>query len=237
MALTLSRFERMSIQRFGAVDIDGLWLLRRTKGDNMNPRFPGFDERKDVTIVREQWYRHVRGTEYLAANPVDVPDLTSLIESHTDISSSVVFNPPVGAATAGRHDPFDALPPELCAMLLEMLKPRDVANLRQSSRAFLQLPQAYFKHLIRREMPWVWELREGDSEPTQGIDWFALWNKLSASDGGSCADEKERAAGDVDESHLYDGRFEIKGLRNRRMIYRDITIILDMISNARADFD
>lgn len=101
----------MSIQRFGTVDIDGLWLLRRTKGGNMNPRFPGFVERKDDTIVREQWYRHVRGTEYLAADPVKIPELTSLIESHTDVSSNVAFNLPVSAATAGRHDPFDALPP------------------------------------------------------------------------------------------------------------------------------
>jgi hypothetical protein len=226
----------MSTHRFGFVDIDGLWLLRRTKGDY--PRFASFNEREDVTSVSEQWHHHVQGTEYLAANPVDVPELTSLLEScHTESSSDVVFNPPLVSATPAAHDPFRALPPELCAMLLEMLEIRDVANLRLCSRTFSQLPQTYFKHLIRREMPWVWELHDkhSGSEPKRGVDWFALWNQLSASDGGSCADEKKRAAADYDEGHSYDGVVEIKGLRNRRMIYRDITIILDMISEARAE--
>lgn len=39
----------MGVHLFGTVDIDGLWLLRSTKGDY--PRFTSFDKRKDVTIV------------------------------------------------------------------------------------------------------------------------------------------------------------------------------------------
>lgn len=225
----------MSIHRFGTVDIDGLWVLRRTRGDY--PRFASFNEREDVTIVSEQWYHHVPGTEYLAANPVNVPELTRLLEScHIETSSDVVFKAPLVSATTA-HDPFRALQPELCAMLLEMLESQDVANLRLCSRTFSQLPQTYFKHLIGRKMPWVWELHDNHSvsETKRGVDWFSLWNQLSASDGGSCADEKERAACVGDESHSYDGKVEIKGVRNRRMIYRDITIILNMISEARAE--
>jgi hypothetical protein len=221
----------MSLHLFGTVDIDGLWLLRSSKGDY--PRFTGFDERKDVTIVGEQWYYHLPGTEYLAANPVEIPELTRLIKSHTESSSDVVF---INLDGSTARDPFHVLSPELRAMLLEMLEPRDVANLRLSSKAFSQLPQTYFKHLIRREMPWVWELQDIHSaiETRRGINWFSLWNALFAADGGSCADEKNRAPAGGYGSHSCKDS-EIKGLRNRRMIYRDIGIILDMISEARVE--
>lgn len=221
----------MSMQRFGRVDIDGLWQLRRKRGDF--PRFASFDERKDVAKVGEQWYNHVPGTEYLATNPVDVPELTRLIESCAKASSDAVFSLP--AIPTSARDPFHDLSPELRAILLEMLERRDVANLRLSSKAFSQLPQTYFRQLIEKEMPWVWELHDTHSgtEPKRGIDWFALWNKLSASDGGDCVDEQKRA--ESSEPHSYDGKLEIKGLRNRRMIHRDINVILDMIADARAE--
>ena len=181
----------MSIQRFGVVDIDGLWLLRKTKGGY--PRFADFDERQDVVLVREQRHRHVPGTEYLATNPIDVPDLTRLLESRPEHSSDVVFKPLVASTSA--QDPFQALSPELCAMLLELLGSQDVANLRLSSKAFSQLPQTYFRHLIRQEMPWVWELHDtdGGSEPKRGLDWYDLWKDLWILDGGFCADEDARA--------------------------------------------
>lgn len=61
-------------------------------------------------------------------------------------------------------------------------------------------------------------------EPKRGIDWFALWSRLSASEGGDCANGKKWA--ESSEPHSHDGKVEIKGLRNCRMIYRDINIIL-----------
>lgn len=219
----------MSMQRFGIVDIDGLWRLRMTKSDW--PRFAGFDERKDVISVGEQWYRHMPGTEYLAANPVKVPALTKLIQSVPEAFDDVVFDQLVTSTTA--QDPFQALSPELRIMLLDMLAPKDVANLRLCSKTFCQLPQSYFRRLIEREMPWVWELHDTRNRvpPKHGTNWFALWNRLSASDGGACLDEQERYSGGRDGSHAYDGHVEIKGLRNRRMIYRDISIILDMMGS------
>ena len=38
-------------------------------------------------------------------------------------------------------------------------------------------------------MPWVWEVEH--LSPKQ-VDWYRLWCKLKAADGGSCIDEKER---------------------------------------------
>ena len=221
-------FKRMSIQRFGAVDIDALWHLRETKC--AGPRFAGFEERKDMLCANGRWRQHVPGTEYLATNPVVVPKLTELIESCATASSDVVFSQL--AIPASAHDPFETLSPELRTMVLERLGPRDVSNLRLSSKEFSQLPQTYFKHLVAEEMPWIWELHDTHtgSAPRRGIDWFALWNRLRASDGSDCADEKRRAEPGGDRWHTYN-KVEIKGLRNRRMIYRDIGFILDMMAS------
>jgi hypothetical protein len=227
----------MSIERFGTVDIDCLWNLRKAKGDE-HPRFQAFDERADVVLVGKQNYHAVVGTEYLASNPTEFPEMASLIRSCTEAASDVVFNQlPTLAST---DDPFQTLSPELRLILLEMLEKRDVANLRLSSKTFSQLPRTFFRQLIGDEMPWVWELGcLGSKEiPREGVDWFTLWNKLSAADGETCLDEKTRAENaqvEGDRSHALAGEAEIRGLRNRRIIYRDIGIILDIMAEAKGE--
>jgi hypothetical protein len=222
----------MSIQRFGIVDIDGLWQLRKLRC--AGPRFSDFQERKDMLRTNGPWHWHFPGTEYLAANPLVVPKLVKLIERCSNSSSDVVFSQLT--AHASTHDPFDTLSPELRTMILDMLGPRDISNLRLSSKEFSQLHQSYFKQLIAKEMPWVWELHDNytGSMPKRGIDWFALWSQLRVSDGGDCADEKRRSQRGGDKSHTYN-EAEIRGLRNRRMIYRDISMILDMMADARTE--
>lgn len=220
----------MSTQRFGRVDIDGLWQLRNTHGDY--PRFVDLEERGDVTLVGEQWYDPVPGTEYLAANPVDIPALKRLLETCEESNSSTVFEQLPDPSSPTR-DPFQVLSPELRMMLLNYLEGRDVANLRLTSKIFSQLPQSLFKELIRKEMPWVWEMDDLQSgeKVKHGIDWYLLWCKLASADGGNCSDEADRSKGvqpAVDRTEL-----DIKGLRNRRMIWRDIDMVLDMMAENR----
>jgi hypothetical protein len=217
----------MSIERFGTVDIDGLWNLRKTKGGH-RPRFRGFDERADVSLVCEQKYHAVVGTEYLASNPTEVPEVVEIIRSCTRAASDIQFSQ--RPASASTRDPFQALSPELLMMLLEILERQDIANLSMSSQTFSQLPQTFLKQLLRKEMPWVWELDDIGSE--ENVDWLALYSRLHAADGGNCSDEKARAKGI--RSHTLNGKSEIRGLRNRRMIYRDIGIVLDMMAEANA---
>lgn len=122
-------------------------------------------------------------------------------------------------------------------MLLEMLEPWDVTDLRLCSEAFSQLPQTFFKHLTRREMPWVWELQDIHSGSKRSIDQLGLWNALSVDDGGSCVDKKNRnpAGGDGCRSYDENMKSETEGLRNHWLIYRDVTIIPDMMSEARVE--
>jgi hypothetical protein len=130
----------MSIERFGTVDIDGLWNLRKTKGGH-RPRFRGFDERADVSLVCEQKYHAVVGTEYLASNPTEVPEVAETIRSCTRAASGIQSSQ--RPAPASTRDPFQALSPELLMMLLEILERRDIANLSKSSQTFSQLPRPF----------------------------------------------------------------------------------------------
>lgn len=183
-------YKRLSLTHFGQIDIDGLRQLWSNTGDYQN-RFVDFPSTPDANLVSEQMYEHVPGTEYLAANPVEIPGLDDLIGSclySTQDKSDVVFAAPNSDYDTG-EDPFTALSPELKLMILLMLQRLDVANLRLASRSFRQLPQHYFRHLIRTQMPWVWEI---DSLQPRHVDWYRLWHALSAADGGACADEKER---------------------------------------------
>lgn len=184
-----------------------------------------------MTLVGEpKWHSPIAGTEYLAANPVNIPGLETLIENCEDAASDVVFSQLPESSPSAR-DPFQLLSPELRIMLLDLLESKDVANLRLCSKVFSQLPRSYFRRLIRREMPWVWEIDDLQAS-RRSIDWYSLWNRLAVADGGDCSDEKARSNGNDPDGGR--GRKDIKGLRNRRMIHRDINMILDMMAESKA---
>lgn len=124
----------MSVQRFGMVDIDGLWQFRKAHGSFEFTRYRDFEERKDVQLVGEQWFRPVPGSEYVAANPMEIPQLRKLIADCATDAGDVVFQ--ILSHSETIHDPFQSLSPELRSMLLEFLGSKDVANLRLGSKSF-----------------------------------------------------------------------------------------------------
>jgi len=180
-------FKRMSALRSGKVDIDGLWRLRNEQGDYEN-RFRDFPERPDVKLVTGQYYECVRGTEYLAANPIEPLGLQALIDGCVGASDEVAFTS--GPSVSEGEDPFGRLSFELRSAILLSLDKQDVANLRLASASFVRLPQSYFRHLVHTEMPWMWELES--LPPGQAVDWHTLWTELSRSDGGALLDEQMR---------------------------------------------
>ncbi|KAI9651653.1 MAG: hypothetical protein M1831_000556 [Alyxoria varia] len=106
-----------------------------------------------------------RNHEYLVANPVEVPGLQALLETcpkicANSVSVSTLIAQYVRRPTIMRGtDPFTKLPKEIQHKVLEDMDPGDVANLRLVSREFLQLPNMFFKELVEREMPWLWEAK------------------------------------------------------------------------------
>lgn len=183
-------FKHASIRRFGKVHIDGLrqlWL----ENDDYGQRFPEFPERPDVSLVNEQFYQCVPGTEYLVAHPVRIPGLLDLIQNCIDPKEAVaeVFSIPSETKDHG-GDPFAVLSPELKLMIILEMHRQDLASLRLVSRSFRQLPQIYFHQLVLSEMPWM--LMDLEELSSKQVDWYQLWCRLSAADGGSEDDEPER---------------------------------------------
>ena len=73
-----SMFKRLSLKLLGIVDIDGVYLLTSRQGD-MSNRFEGFSQTSDLTLVDDQFYSCVPGTEYLVAHPLHIPGLDDLM--------------------------------------------------------------------------------------------------------------------------------------------------------------
>jgi hypothetical protein len=112
---------------------------------------------------REKRWRHFPGDEWLAANPIHVPGLPSILraavsENQIDPQSNgfTTLRSPNESEIA--RDPFLQLPQELRDNILDYLDGDDVAPLRLASRAFNQIPLRYFRHLVQREIPCLYEL-------------------------------------------------------------------------------
>ncbi|ETS74354.1 hypothetical protein PFICI_14220 [Pestalotiopsis fici W106-1] len=150
----LEVFKRASMLRNGAVDYEGLinwWIIEGGDGYYSFPR--------DPAVNHDQWFEHVAGNEFLVANPCIGAKWGSILAA-SDRTGDPDFGydtPVFGEVDCASHDLFAQLPRELRFMVLEELESRDIANLRLASRSFHQLPQALFRKLTLRELPWVWE--------------------------------------------------------------------------------
>ena len=176
------------------------------------PREPG------VRDGSAQFWWHVPGFEYLAANPVEIPGLPSLLELPAYISR-VVFGAKyadaekprdrhdAGLPTSTATDPFQKLSAELNTIIIAYLSSKDIANLRLAAPAFRQLPNILFKRLLLEDMPWFWEAQELNVSNT---DWHHLYRKVK-----------------------FD-LVNLKGMRNRKRIWKDVEEILRRVKTYRS---
>lgn len=189
----LEVYKRVSKLRNGEVDIPGLtgWYERESDWDLFH-KFPRFGP---TNSLQEQWWSHESGTEWVVANPLYLPPrfskiLQSAISADPDFSpSSGAFDIPAPLATAttsssasNKADPFTLLPAELSLQILTHLPSSSIASLRLSSRAFRQLPQTLFHHLLRTEMPWLWEASLPSSSTSEITFPYSFWTSKTHSD-------------------------------------------------------
>jgi hypothetical protein len=161
-------FARLSRHHFnGRVDVNGLMGWYYSEHDYSAVH--SFPHHPDVKISSHQWWHHEPGLEYLAANPLFVPALDPILRSVE--ASDCTFGSQQGAFRVAEAAPaqffkdrFNTLPQELILEVLSHLPSRDIANLRLASRMFRQLPVLLWRHLLRKEMPWLWEVW-GTDEP------------------------------------------------------------------------
>ena len=177
------------------------------------PRTPG------VILARQQSWQHEPGFEYLAANPINLPGLPTMLKSSQsrcggsskEISGPEVRYSQTGKASkgfrTGSTDPFRSVPTEVTSMVLEYLSSKDIANLRLATRAFRQIPHLQFRRLLLEDMPWMWEVEE--IRTGEVADWHQLY----------CAIKFDWAG--------------LKGLQNRKRIWNDAEEIVRRIQKSR----
>lgn len=165
----LEVYKRASMLRFGHVDMEALYHWYCLEADfETFASFPRDEAVRRGTAwdhdpsIPQQW-NHCRGDEALVANPVFVPALPSILDNAACRGASM-SSLDEDATDISSHDSnqasdiFAVLPYELRFMVLSHLSPKDIATLRLASHTFRQLPQSFFRYLLRRECPWLWEI-------------------------------------------------------------------------------
>jgi hypothetical protein len=171
----------------GRVDITGLMGWRNLESHQLKV-YEDFPHHPLTKENGNKFWFHSLGSEWLYANPVWIPALTPLFRSA--IREEPSFNTKNGAfavdpisksnprshplSASQTQDPFQTLPQELIESITGHLSSPDISNLRLASRAFTQLPISLWYHLIRAEMPWLWEAWS-DEMPSK-------WAAVSAAD-------------------------------------------------------
>ena len=103
-------------------------------------------------------------------------------------------------------DPFTALSTEVTSMVIAYLSSKDIANLRLVTRVVQQLPNILFRRLLLEDMPWMWEL---EAMPVRMFDWYRLYCIVKF------------------------GWIDLKGLRNRKRVWKEVEEIVRRIGKYR----
>jgi hypothetical protein len=182
----LEVYKRVSTLSLGRIDVNVLtsWWSLEADYDSFSA-FKGNLRDPNVYNCGKQNWEHLKGTEYLVANPLHIPQLRDIFAAAVDTAPD--FSPRNGAFGILESmeeptgiDPFDSLPVELRTQVLDHLSSKDIASLRLASRVFSQLPVSYFQSLLQRECPWLWEAWPTRLHPEQGS--YPKWAFMSTAE-------------------------------------------------------
>ena len=160
-------------------------------------------------MASEQWWRHEPGCEYLVVKPVNISGLQALLKR---MQYGAGYKEVLGREAKNRQnstaDPFTTLSAEISSMVVEYLSSKDIANLRLTTRAVRHLPNILFRRLLLDDMPWMWE---AEDVPVGKVDWHKLYCVIKF------------------------GWVGLKGLRNRKRIWKDVEEIIRRIGKYRSE--
>ena len=280
-------FARLSEERFGKIDIHGLISWRNINfGDGDKVPFSMDPNVKRAS--RTSWQHH-SGSEYLAANPIYIPGLTSVLEAASKVGESFSSRnsafeslpprKPQERINTEDEDSFLRLPQEIREHIVDYLSSDEIAALRLVSRAFHHLPISLWYKLLRREMPWLWEVHSSHIPSfwtaLEVLDWkreakerekfyedrtrrrnividelpeaLEAWEKdqprFVGSDAKGIAEKEAQSVGCMSQREgtnwyeLYKGvgKAALKGLRNRKRIWRDVESVVQTIDSLREE--
>ncbi|KAL2816566.1 hypothetical protein BJX63DRAFT_420009 [Aspergillus granulosus] len=169
-------FSRQSKSQFGRVNVNGLMKWR--DAESSYKAFHEFPRIADVLEAQEQWWEHVPGKEYLAANPLYVPGLPALLLDAAKEEGIMGYGKEPAPSSARGAGHLGSLPLDLRLHIISFLGSDAIASLRAASTAFTHLPNSVWYRLVREDMPWLWEAwDEGEIEHTP-----SFWTMMTAND-------------------------------------------------------
>lgn len=179
--------------------------------------FEAFPRDPAIRAAQQKCWVPTPGDEYLVANPISIPGLSKLLDrsfiqnsAEQKVNGAVSGLKPVPArrSPSPESDPFVRLPTEISDIVLCYLTSREIAALRTASPyGFPQRPVTLFRRLVLEEMPWLWEAQD---LPVSRTDWWTLWVSIKGEEGRN-----------------------LKGLKNRRRVWKDVEEIVERIRQRR----
>ncbi|KAH7176909.1 hypothetical protein EDB81DRAFT_864337 [Dactylonectria macrodidyma] len=160
----LEVYKRACLRRFGHVDMKSLtdWFRLEANPRHWMDQFPRQDA---IRRGKADWWCHVTGDEWLAANPCFIPILSSVLTSFNlqhDLPLDEYELPRLSCnLQIGQHphtsNLFPNLPLEILLEILSHVHGNDIISLCRTSRSFRRIPQSFFRNLVLKETPWLWE--------------------------------------------------------------------------------
>ncbi|USP73104.1 hypothetical protein yc1106_00378 [Curvularia clavata] len=169
----LDIFAKVSYRRLGRVDLNGIWHWREMQCSPESYNLTEDDVSTCPEVARGRRdhgvWSHQPGDEWLAANPVEVPELCSLVES---CFSSVPLE-----CTTNQHSQARLLrlPAELIDYIICFLEESDLNIVAATCRQLRRHTQSFFKVLAVEHMSWLWEVFEAERYPSSP-DWPVTWD-------------------------------------------------------------
>ncbi|KAL6914776.1 hypothetical protein FSST1_012536 [Fusarium sambucinum] len=169
----LDIYAKASYRRNGRVDLDGLWHWREIESRAQEVRELLELRHPDVFRAREHWnlpWYHHTGDEWIVANPVEIPDIRTLLKPCLDVTFAQ-------GTTQNQASVLDSIPKELLYQIIDLLSPTDVDSVAKTCHTMYQYTQLRFKEIVRQDMAWLWEILEGSQYP-ESPDRPVAWDPL-----------------------------------------------------------
>ncbi|KAI9882687.1 MAG: hypothetical protein M1823_005563 [Watsoniomyces obsoletus] len=181
----------------------------------------------EVKSAYSSGWTHYPGTEWLVANPIQIPGLSAMLAScppnvemvnssssgygtagggSEETKSADDLTPSAAAAPSTTSGPFPHIPVELVHMIVRCCPPEDIIHLGRVSRAFREMISMLIRGLVLQDLPWLWEAHD---LPVEEANWWCLYQLAF--------------------------NFKLKGLRNRKRIWGEVSEIVRRIGKSRAE--
>lgn len=172
-------YAKASYRRLGHVTLDGIWRWREMcalprsygldAGFSPYPKSEDFSEILGIGRIDLGYpFVHQAGNEWLAANPVEIPELEKVLGECLDYSTP-------GTVAQQSQSHLFVLPAELIDQVFALLDVPDLFAMAGSCRTLRYHAQPFFRRrVLNKDLSWLWEIsggRQYPASPDRPVNW------------------------------------------------------------------